>query len=69
MSNDKKNNDKRINLILLKKIGETTLPNSYKISSQELKKKIDKISAEEIKSAFQRRVDMSKFSTVIVGGE
>jgi len=32
-------------------------------------KKIDKISAEEIKSAFQRRVDMSKFSTVIVGGE
>jgi 3-dehydroquinate synthetase len=43
MSNDKKNNDKRINLILLKKIGETTLPNSYKISSQELKKKIDKI--------------------------
>ena len=31
--------------------------------------KIDKISAEEIKSAFQRRVDMSKFSTVIVGGE
>ena len=32
-------------------------------------KKIDKISAKEIKSAFQRRVDMSKFSTVIVGGE
>ena len=32
-------------------------------------KKIDKISAEEIKSAFQRRVDMSKFSTVIVGSE
>jgi zinc protease len=31
--------------------------------------KIDKITAEEIKSAFQRRVDMSKFSTVIVGGE
>ena len=32
-------------------------------------KKIDKITAEEIKSAFQRRVDMSKFSTVIVGSE
>tara|TARA_B110000967_G_scaffold157836_1_gene163061 strand:- start:909 stop:2234 length:1326 start_codon:yes stop_codon:yes gene_type:complete len=32
-------------------------------------KKIDKISAEEIKSAFQRRVDMNKFSTVIVGSE
>ena len=31
--------------------------------------KIDKITSEEIKSAFQRRVDMSKFSTVIVGGE
>lgn len=32
-------------------------------------KKIDNITAEEIKSAFQRRVDMSKFSTVIVGSE
>ena len=32
-------------------------------------KKIDNISAEEIKSAFQRRVDMSKFSIVIVGSE
>ena len=31
--------------------------------------RIDKISAEEIKSAFQRRVDMSKFSSVIVGSE
>ena len=31
--------------------------------------KIDKITSEEIKSAFQRRVDMSKFSTVIVGSE
>ena len=31
--------------------------------------KINKITSEEIKSAFQRRVDMSKFSTVIVGGE
>ena len=31
--------------------------------------KIDKITTEEIKSAFQRRVDMSKFSTVIVGSE
>ena len=31
--------------------------------------KINKITAEEIKSAFQRRVDMSKFSTVIVGSE
>ena len=32
-------------------------------------RKIDKITAEEIKSAFQRRVDMTKFSTVIVGSE
>ena len=31
--------------------------------------KIDKITAEEIKFAFQRRVDMNKFSTVIVGSE
>ena len=32
-------------------------------------RKIDKITAEEIKSAFQRRVDMTKFSTVIIGSE
>tara|TARA_B110000027_G_scaffold130432_1_gene153250 strand:- start:1157 stop:2266 length:1110 start_codon:yes stop_codon:yes gene_type:complete len=43
MTNDKKNNDKKINLILLKKIGETTLPNTYKISKQELKKVFNKI--------------------------
>ena len=43
MTNDKKNNDKRINLILLKKIGQTTLPNSYKLSKQELKKIFNKI--------------------------
>ena len=30
MSNDKKNNDKKINLILLKKIGQTTQPNIIK---------------------------------------
>tara|TARA_B110000967_G_scaffold20424_1_gene19040 strand:- start:4372 stop:5481 length:1110 start_codon:yes stop_codon:yes gene_type:complete len=38
MTNDKKNNDNKINLVLLKKIGQTTLPNNYKISSSELKK-------------------------------
>ena len=43
MTNDKKNNDAKINLILLKKIGQTTLPNSYKISSQGLKKIFIKI--------------------------
>ncbi len=43
MTNDKKNNDKKINLILLKKIGQTTLPNAYKISKQELKKIFNKI--------------------------
>ena len=40
---DKKNNDKKINLILLKKIGQTTKPNAYKISSSELKKFFNKI--------------------------
>ena len=43
MSADKKNNDKKINLILLKKIGQTTKPNDYKISSTELKKIFNKI--------------------------
>ena len=43
MSADKKNNDGMINLILLKKIGQTTKPNMYKISSIELKKVFSKI--------------------------
>ena len=43
MINDKKNNDKKINLILLKKIGQTTMPNSYKISTHDLKKNFFKI--------------------------
>ena len=43
MCADKKNNDKKINLILLKKIGQTTKPNKYKISSAELKKVFNKI--------------------------
>ncbi len=40
---DKKNNDKKINFILLKKIGQTTKPNEYKISISELKKVYNKI--------------------------
>ena len=43
MCADKKNNDKKINLILLKKIGQTTKPNTHKISSSELKKLFNKI--------------------------
>jgi len=43
MTKDKKNNDQKINLILLKKIGQTTLPNSYKISINDLKKSFIKI--------------------------
>ncbi len=35
--NDKKNNDKKINFILLKKIGKTTIPNKHKISIEELR--------------------------------
>ena len=38
LKNDKKNNDEKINFILLKKIGKTTLPNKYKISINNLKK-------------------------------
>ena len=37
LKNDKKNNDDKINFILLKKIGQTTLPNKYKISINDLK--------------------------------
>ena len=38
LKNDKKNDDEKINFILLKNIGMTTNPNKYKISSEELKK-------------------------------
>ena len=38
MKKDKKNLDNKINLILLKRIGKTTKPNSIKISTNELKK-------------------------------
>jgi len=40
LKNDKKNNDEKINFILLNKIGKTTMPNKYKISINELKKNI-----------------------------
>ena len=43
MTNDKKNNDRKINLILLKRIGHTTMPNAYKISTMELKRVFNKI--------------------------
>ena len=43
MGTDKKNNDKKINLILLRKIGQTTQPNMCKISNVELKKAFKKI--------------------------
>lgn len=43
LSNDKKNEDKKINFILLKNIGKTTQPGRYKISVKELKNIIKKI--------------------------
>ena len=43
MANDKKNNDNKINLILLKNIGQTTIPGKYKVSKQELKRLFPKI--------------------------
>ena len=43
LKNDKKNNDEKINFILLKQIGKTTPPNKYKISVKELLKYINHI--------------------------
>tara|TARA_B110001452_G_scaffold256090_1_gene249116 strand:+ start:597 stop:1709 length:1113 start_codon:yes stop_codon:yes gene_type:complete len=40
LKNDKKNNDEKINFILLKKIGKTSLPNKHKISIKDLREKI-----------------------------
>ena len=37
LKNDKKNNDSKINFILLKKIGKTTKPNQFKISAEALR--------------------------------
>jgi 3-dehydroquinate synthetase len=37
LKNDKKNNDDKINFILVKKIGKTSLPNKNKISLNGLK--------------------------------
>ena len=44
LKNDKKNNDDKINFILLRNIGKTALPNKSKISISDLKKKSEAIS-------------------------
>jgi len=44
MKIDKKNYDDKINLILLKKIGKTTTPGSFRISAKEMKTVLRKIS-------------------------
>ena len=43
MIKDKKNNDQKINLILLKNIGKTTKPGSFKLSAQEMKKNLPRL--------------------------
>ena len=44
LKNDKKNNDQKINFILLNKIGKTSLPYKNTISLKDLKKLINKFS-------------------------
>ena len=44
LRNDKKNNDEKINFILLKNLGRTTKPNSCKISVSDFKKLVVPIS-------------------------
>ncbi len=43
LKNDKKNDDDKINFILLKKIGKTTMPNKFKILTKDLKKNSKRI--------------------------
>ena len=43
MNNDKKNDDKKINLILIKKIGQTTKPGEHKYTTGEIKKILNRI--------------------------
>jgi 3-dehydroquinate synthetase len=40
LKNDKKNNDEKVNFILINRIGKTTMPNKHKVSIIELKKYI-----------------------------
>jgi len=40
LKNDKKNNDEKINFILLNNIGKTSKPNKHKISTEDLRKNI-----------------------------
>jgi 3-dehydroquinate synthase/shikimate kinase/3-dehydroquinate synthase len=63
LKNDKKNNDDKINFILLKNIGKTTLPNKYKITLNNLKK-ISKSIAQYyfLKHVFFCLNPLSKFS-------
>ena len=43
LKNDKKNDDNKINLILLRKIGKTTRPGQYKLTLSELRKNNTKL--------------------------
>ena len=43
MQNDKKKDDERISLILLKKIGKTTLPGKFKYSTKQIESMIKKL--------------------------
>ena len=43
MVQDKKNDDNKINLILLRKIGKTTRPGQYKLTLSELRKNNTKL--------------------------
>ena len=43
MANDKKNNDSKVNFILLKRIGKTTNPDRYKLTIREIKKIFPKL--------------------------
>ena len=43
LKNDKKKDDEKVNFILLRKIGAATQPGSCKISIDDLRKKIKKI--------------------------
>ena len=44
LKNDKKNDDDRINFVLLKKVGKTTAPGKFKIQIHDLKNQSKSIS-------------------------
>ena len=57
MVNDKKNNDNKINLILLKQIGKTTIPGKIKMSVNQVASFLKRIGKTTVPGKIKMSVD------------